>query len=224
LTKNEQQAASVSGTAPPNDADARPATSITPSTSAGSSNNSNSSSNVHIQMMRLRKSQLHDGTPLLTPINEVLPKPKVTKDPEAACREKLRSRGIYLVEGNPCIDIDLIIKNLVTGTYRFNKPDSAYVDEAFRVVLALTTAQDQDVSKLFADTEGKVTSKEGKFAQHLEAKIRGGMDFKVDPPGPQEQTITSLGPAIWEWSVTTLNSGHKTLFIDFSANLILGTH
>jgi hypothetical protein len=158
-----------------------------------------------------------------TPMVATAPKPGLSADQEVACREKLRSRGIYLIAGNPCIDIDLIIKNLAEGTYSFNKPDSAYVEEPFRVVLTLTTAPDQDVSSVFLGTEGKVTAKQGQFAQHLEARLRGGIDFKVDPSGPQEQTVTSLNPVVWEWSVTPLKPGNKTIFIDVAANLILGT-
>jgi hypothetical protein len=159
----------------------------------------------------------------VTPVVATAPKPWLSADQEVACREKLRSRGIYLIAGNPCIDIDLIIKNLAEGTYSFNKPDSAYVEEPFRVVLTLTTAPDQDVSSVFLGTEGKVTAKQGQFAQHLEARLRGGIDFKVDPSDPQEQTVTSLNPVVWEWSVTPRKPGNKTMFIDVAANLILGT-
>jgi hypothetical protein len=168
------------------------------------------------------KAPAHQGQ-LKSQIAPPAPKPEPSADQEVACREKLRSRGIYLIAGNPCIDIDLIIKNLAEGTYSFNKPDSAYVEEPFRVILTLTTAPDQDVSAVFLGTEGKVTTKQGQFAQHLEARLRGGIDFKVDPSGPQEQTVTSLNPVVWEWSVPPLKPGNKTIFIDVAANLILGT-
>ena len=73
---------------------------------------------------------------------------------EKDCRERLRAKGVYLLVDQPCVDLDDVVKNLATGTYRFNKPESAYVEEPFRVVLALPTATGQDVSRVFSGTPG----------------------------------------------------------------------
>ena len=142
-------------------------------------------------------------------------------DKEASCRQKLLSRGVYLLATDPCVDIDELIKKLATGIYRFNKPQSAYVEEPFRLVLTLQTAEGQDVSSPFRGTPGNIVERPAPYARHLEATLRGGLDFKVDPAGAQERTVTSGSPVIWEWTVVPLSAGTKNIVIDVAATLIL---
>jgi hypothetical protein len=140
---------------------------------------------------------------------------------EAACRDKLASRGVYLNAGDPCVDIDTLIGKLATGNYRFNKPQSAYVEEPFRLVLTLETAQGQDVSSPYKGTKGDIVTRPAPFAQHVQATLRGGTDFKVEPAGAQERTATAASPVIWEWMVTPLTSGKKAIVIEVDADLLL---
>jgi Effector-associated domain 1 len=122
----------------------------------------------------------------------------------------------------PCVDLDDVVKNLATGTYRFNKPEAAYVEEPFRVVLALPTAPGQDVSRPFSGAPGKIEERTAPIARYLQATLRGGLDFKVIPPGPQPRTVTTSAPVVWEWEVVPLRHGKKSLVIDVSANLLVG--
>ena len=145
-----------------------------------------------------------------------------TKEGDAAskeCRDKLQKRGVILQSG-PCIDIDAIVTGLSTGTYTFNKPKYAYVDEPFQVLLVLKTAPEQDVQVLFRTMPGSTEKREAPVAQILSASIRGG-DFGVSPSGPQMRTFTSLAPLEWQWSVTPLKTGDKELIIDVSADLVI---
>jgi hypothetical protein len=146
----------------------------------------------------------------------------VPADPEARCREKLLSKGVYVKVGDPCIDLDELINKLATGIYQFNKPESAYVEEPFRIVLALATAEGQDISIAFSGAEGAIVQRPAPVAQHLEATLRGGADFKVDPPDAQQRTATSSSPVIWEWTVVPRRPGKKTIVIDVAANLVFG--
>ena len=147
--------------------------------------------------------------------------PEKKMDQEASCREKGRSKGVYLLAGDPCFDIDDVIKKLATGIYRFNTPKSAYVEEPLRVVLTVAT-EGQDVSSAFRGIpENEIARKEEKIAQHLEATL-SGLDFKVEPSGAQQRTMTSGSPVIWEWTVVPLRPGKKTMVIEVAANLVLG--
>ena len=138
------------------------------------------------------------------------------------CRERLFALGVYLTEDQPCFDLDDVVKNLRTGTYRYNKPEAAYVDEPFRVVLVLPTAPGQNVSGPFIGAPGNVQEREAPIARYLQATLRGGIDFRVIPPDPQPRTVTTSSPVVWEWTVVPLRHGKKSLVIDVSANLLVG--
>lgn len=129
--------------------------------------------------------------------------------------------GVVLAATDPCVELDTIIKNLQVGTYNFNQPPSAYVEEPFTIVLTLQTATGQDVSNSFRGTVGDVKSEQGKWAQHLEATLHG-LDFKIDPVGPQEQIATESSPVQWRWTVSAQSAGKKNLDIDVNAILTLG--
>ena len=129
--------------------------------------------------------------------------------------------GVVLAATDPCVDLDTLIKNLQVGTYYFNQPPSAYVGQPFTVVLTLQTAAGQDISGSFQDTAGDVKSDPGKWAQHLEATLHG-LDFQIDPEGPQERTATESSPVQWRWTVSAQSAGKKDLDIDVNAILTVG--
>lgn len=142
-------------------------------------------------------------------------------DADASCRQHMLTLGVVLAATDPCVDLDTLIKNLQVGTYSFNQPPSAYVEEPFTVVLTLETAAGQDVSKAFQGTPGARKTEQGKWAQHLEATLHG-LDFKIDPPGPQEQIATEGSPVQWRWTVSAQSAGKKNLDIDVNAILTVG--
>jgi hypothetical protein len=146
------------------------------------------------------------------------------KSPAAAeCRRVLRSRGVLVGENSPCILVDDVMRNLPSAMYQFNKPEVAYVDEPFRVVMVLPTAPDQDIASFFKSTEGDVVKKKARYAQYMEATLHGDVDLKVSPSTPQPRTITALEPTVWEWTVIPQKPGNKTLVIDVDAQLVVGT-
>lgn len=134
----------------------------------------------------------------------------------------MRSRGVFLAPNTICIEVDTLVKNLATSEYRFNKPDEAYVDEPFRVVLLLPTAPGQDVDAPFKATQGKVETRTAAYAQYMEARLHGDPDLKITPSGFQERVTTSISPTTWEWTVTPEKSGDKTLIIEVNAQLVIG--
>jgi hypothetical protein len=144
-------------------------------------------------------------------------------DAQAACRDRLLHKGIFVGANDPCVDIDDLLGKLALGTYTFNKPESAYVDEPFQLVLTLATVPGQDVTPAFQGTEGERVERSARFAQLVEASVDGGVDFKIDPPGPQQRTATSGAPVVWKWIVTPLKAGKKAIAIDVAADLIIGT-
>ena len=148
---------------------------------------------------------------------------EVATDRLPDCRERLRVRGVHLLADQPCVDLFDVIADLAKGKYFFNKPQSAYVEEPFRVALALPTADGQDVSRVFRGAPGPVEEREARIAQYLQATLRGGLDFRVDPPDPQLRTVTPIAPVVWEWTVVPLRSGNKALVIEVAANLQLGS-
>lgn len=142
------------------------------------------------------------------------------KAEEQACRERLRGRGFIRPE-LPCIEIEAIIKNLPAGGFTFNQPDLVYEDAPFSIVLALQTAEGQSIANLTRGLPGKLETVTAQFAGQVEATLRG-LDFKIDPAGPQLRTTTSLAPVHWEWSVTPLNAGQKLLVVEVGVVLMIG--
>jgi hypothetical protein len=147
---------------------------------------------------------------------------KKRAEEDASCRERLISKGMLIPTDDPCFDLDDLIKKLASGKYRFNTPTSAYVEEPFRIVLMLATAEGQDVSGPFVATTGEIVELVAPFAQHIEATLRGGLDFKIDPPDALPRTATSSSPVVWEWTVVPIRPGKKMIFVDVNADLILG--
>jgi hypothetical protein len=139
---------------------------------------------------------------------------------EAKCRAKLRKLGIIISHG-PCVDVSDIVDDLETGTYLFNKPGNTHVDVPFHLALVLKTTPKQDVAPLLEGFSGQVTERTGKFAQSLEASLRGD-DMVVEPPGMQVRTATTIEPVTWEWTVTPKAGGEKTLVIEVVANIEVG--
>jgi len=144
-------------------------------------------------------------------------------DTDAECRSRLLAKGVVLPASVACIDIDTVVKNLATAEYRFNKPDQAFVDEPFRVVLVLPTAPGQDVESPFTGTEGKVETREARFSRYMDATLRGDPDLKITPSGPQERVTTSVAPTIWDWMITPEKAGDKNLVIEVNALIVVGS-
>jgi hypothetical protein len=156
------------------------------------------------------------------PPQSLSPAPARPTDPQsAACQEKYARRGI-VVEPAQCVDIDKLIGSLDTGTYTFNKPSVAYVEEPFPIVLVLKTAPGMDVLPAFEAAPGIRVERVAPFAQNIEAVLRG-IHFKVEPSGPQQRTATTTAPVEWEWTVTPLESGTRTLVIEVFATIVIGS-
>jgi LysM repeat protein len=141
----------------------------------------------------------------------------ITADDE--CRNRMRKLGVVYSE--KCVDISDIVKDLAVGTYSFNKPIKAYVDDPFHLTLVLKTAERQEVVSYFAGLAGTVTSREGKFAQSIVATLRAD-DLTVAPSDPQARTATSQEAVAWDWTITPRSEGSKTLVIEVVANILVG--
>lgn len=139
--------------------------------------------------------------------------------PELACRNQMLRLGV--VSSGPCVDVGDIVSNLEVGKYIFNKPETAFVGDPFRLILVLKTSEAQDVLLHFDGVPGAVTERSGKFAQSIEATLRGS-DLEIKPAGPQQKTVTKVQPVEWEWTITPLSGGKKTLTIDVVANIQVG--
>jgi hypothetical protein len=139
---------------------------------------------------------------------------------DQACRERLRARGVVLPASKPCIELDKIVAGLEKQKIQFNKPTHGWLNETFRIVVALNTAPDQDSAPAFSGTRGIIQTRETLVAQYMSAKL-SGVDFKVEPSGERRQAITSTGPVIWEWEITPTKEGVKQLVLDLTANLLL---
>ena len=155
------------------------------------------------------------------PQQQPAPEPATVTAPPAPldCRAKMLMLGV--ISNGPCVDVSDIVEHLATGTYSFNKPDSAYVDVPFHIALALKTTSKQDVSQVLEGLPGQVTERTGKFAQSLEAQLHGD-DMLVDPAGMLARTATMVEPVTWEWTVTPKAGGKKTLVIEVVANIQTG--
>ncbi|PZA10173.1 hypothetical protein DNX69_20375 [Rhodopseudomonas palustris] len=167
------------------------------------------------------------GTPSLAqaqtsqPTDPPTPSPPTTaQSDEAACRARERSLGIVDNPG-PCVDLAAIVANLPSGKYRFNRPKSAYVGEAFRLTLVLQTTPGQNVDDRFGGTSGEVVVRERPFAQALEATLRAD-DLKVEPAAAQARTATTAAPVEWTWMLTPQSQGEKRLIIEVVATIKVG--
>ena len=110
-------------------------------------------------------------------------------------------RTLGVVTSGPCIDVGDIVDELATGTYVFNKPAMAFLGTPLKLVLVLKTSEAQDVSSNFKGLPGVVTEREGKFAQTLEATLRGAdhCDFGYSSSTARVILVSFLkpfGPAI----------------------------
>jgi hypothetical protein len=139
---------------------------------------------------------------------------------DADCKERMRKLGV--ISNGPCVDVSDIVEKLATGTYAFNKPDSAYVDTPFHIGLVLKTSPKQRAVPLLQGLPGQIAEREGKFAQSLEATLHGN-DLTVDPEGAQARTATTAEPVTWEWTVTPKSDGEKTLILDVVADIKAGS-
>jgi hypothetical protein len=130
--------------------------------------------------------------------------------------------GIVIATG-PCIDVGEIVDHLAKGSYSFNKPDFANVGEQFPLRLILKTADSQAeaVAKSFGSVPGKVETREGNFAQSVEATLTGD-DFEINPTGPIGRTATLSHPVEWEWKLKPTSAGTKTVTIEVAANIQVG--
>lgn len=140
-------------------------------------------------------------------------------DEEAACRAHNRELGV--INDGPCVDMAGIVKGLAVGTYKFNKPEKAFLGEPFKFVMVLATAPDQNVDDPFKGTSGTLTEQTGRFAQSVEATLRGD-DLKIEPSGPQARTATTVEPVVWDWSLTPQQGGKKRLTVEVVANIQVG--
>jgi hypothetical protein len=129
-------------------------------------------------------------------------------------------RRLGVVTGS-CVDLGAIIKQLEVGTYKFNKPERAFLGESFKFVMVLATAPDQDVDDAFKGVNGALAEQRGRFAQSVEATLRGD-DLKIEPSGPQPRTATTSEPVVWDWTLVPQQGGKKTLTVEVFANLQIG--
>jgi len=141
---------------------------------------------------------------------------------DLGCRRLQAQRGIILGPKEPCENIENIVNDLATGTYRFNKPQSAFVYESVKVVLSLaTTPVDLSHLEIFRNTKGEIAEKKAQYAQHIEAILRGGPSVEISPSGPQERTVTSLDTVDWEWNVILRERGTQHLRVEVFAHIIM---
>jgi len=133
----------------------------------------------------------------------------------------MRTLGV-VTSGGPCIDVGDIVNELATGTYVFNKPATAFLGAPLKLVLVLKTSETQDVSSSFRGLPGVVTEREGKFAQTLEATLRGA-DLKIEPGGAQTRTVTNREAVEWEWTIVPQSIGEKTILIEVNAVIRIGS-
>ncbi|MGY4399329.1 hypothetical protein [Bradyrhizobium sp. USDA 3315] len=143
-----------------------------------------------------------------------------SRDSDEKCRQNNRALGVVATPNAPCIELEDIVAKLKRGTYKFNKPGSAALNEVFTMRLALLTADGQTAS--FDALPGTVTTRSDKhFAQSIEATLSGD-DFEITPPGPQARTATRVEPVEWEWKVKPLSAGIKSVTVDVFANISVG--
>jgi hypothetical protein len=120
------------------------------------------------------------------------------------------------------------LSGLRNASYAFNHPNVMYVTRRSQITFALATAQAAAVLELQrqfeAAPEGAVQSGKTKYAPTMVATLRG-LDFKIEPSGPQERTVLlkAAGPTQWTWVVEPLEAGHgKLLVLELSALLARG--
>jgi len=145
----------------------------------------------------------------------------VERDAQADCRERNAALGLISTNSDvPCVELSTVVEKLKRGTFKFNKPSKATLEEPFllRVVLITQEGQEADFKGLPGSVE---TRPDRPFAQSLEATLTGD-DFSISPAGAQARTATLAHPVEWEWKVTPTADGTKTVTIDVAANIQIG--
>jgi hypothetical protein len=140
---------------------------------------------------------------------------------DADCRSQSQRYGIIAKTKDPCFDLDGIVKNLAKGVYFYNKHRTAYVGDPLALRLVLKTAETQNVRQSLEALKGEVTSREGSWARSIEATVSGD-DFKIVPAGPQQKIATTANQVEWNWTITPLFEGEKTLSIEVVADIQTG--
>ncbi|WP_156918297.1 hypothetical protein [Bradyrhizobium sp. Cp5.3] len=146
---------------------------------------------------------------------------ELRNDDQSRCREDNAALGIIAANpGAPCVELGDVVANLKRGTFKFNKPNTAILEEAFPMRLVLLTAEGQAAT--FSGMPGQVVTRDDRpFAQSVEATLTGD-DFEISPSGPQARTATLAHPVEWEWKVKPISSGTKSVTIDVAANIQIG--
>jgi hypothetical protein len=142
-------------------------------------------------------------------------------DDQVSCREHNAALGIIAASpGTPCVELGDVVAKLKHGTFKFNKPATAILEEAFPMRLVLLTAEGQTAN--FDGMHGQVVTRDDRpFAQSIEATLTGD-DFEISPSGAQARTATLAQPVEWEWKVKPISSGTKSVTIDVAANIQIG--
>ena len=139
-----------------------------------------------------------------------LEKPNASNE---TCAYKMRGLGVV---SDSCSDIEPVVTSLRRGDFIFNKPNQAFIGRPLTIVMILKTNDDQDTQTAFAVTKGPKQTITAPYARSIESTLRG-LDFEIDPSGPQRRTVTSLEPVKWEWTVIPEKSGVKIISIDVDA-------
>ena len=144
-----------------------------------------------------------------------------TDSKQQDCRANNAALGVVITDPKaPCVQLGEIIGKLRKGTFKFNKPNTATLEEHFPMRLVLLTAEGQAVT--LAGLPGTVQTRERPFAQFLEATLTGD-DFEINPAGPQARIATLSQPVEWEWRIKPIAPGTKSLTIDVAANIQIGS-
>ena len=166
-------------------------------------------------------------TPLLPDVRVgsaaiVASRPGIGDDQQQKCRAHNASLGIVTTDTSaPCIELGDVVANLKRGTFQFNKPNTAILEEAFPLRLVLLTGEGQ--SGDFKGLPGQVETRSDRpFAQSVEATLTGD-DFEISPPGAQARTATLTQPVEWDWKVKPTSSGTKSITIDVAAIIQIGS-
>lgn len=154
------------------------------------------------------------------PLAEITGPPRAADD-DTKCREDNLSLGVVSNSASPCVEVGDVVDHLKHGTYTFNKPSTATLNEAFPIRLVLLTSDSQK-----ADFDGLpgtvVVQGDRPFAQSIEATLSGD-EFEISPAGPQARTATLSHPVEWEWKVKPTSAGTKSVTIDVAANILIGS-
>ncbi|MDA1100422.1 MAG: hypothetical protein O2967_15705 [Proteobacteria bacterium] len=105
-----------------------------------------------------------------------------------------------------CDTYEEITKILDTAPLAYNRPDTMVRGDTIEISLVIDPTEQGKPSARLKGLIGKIVDEKIKVSRTMSAELHG-INFRVEPKGPQKRLVTKVAPVRWDWAVTPLVAG-----------------